>query len=61
MEKTGKSAEQALEAILATTPQRRLITSEEVAAATVFLCDEEARGINGQTIVLDGGAIGGLR
>ncbi|MDH3733931.1 MAG: 3-oxoacyl-ACP reductase FabG [Gemmatimonadota bacterium] len=59
--KTGKSAEEALEAILATTPQRRLITAQEVAAAAVFLCDEEARGINGQTIVLDGGAIGGLR
>ena len=61
VEKTGKSAEEALQAILATTPQRRLITSEEVAAAVAFLCDEEARGINGQTIVLDGGAIGGLR
>jgi len=59
--KTGSSEEQALEAILSTTPQRRLITSEEVAAAVTFLCDDGARGINGQTIVLDGGAIGGLR
>jgi len=59
--KTGTSEEQALEAILSTTPQRRLITSEEVAAAVTFLCDDGARGINGQTIVLDGGAIGGLR
>jgi len=59
--KTGTSEEQALEAILSTTPQRRLITSEEVASAVTFLCEDGARGINGQTIVLDGGAIGGLR
>ena len=61
VEKTGKSAEDALAAILATTPQRRLITPHEVSAAVMFLCEEDARGINGQTIVLDGGAIGGLR
>lgn len=60
VDKTGTSEEQALEAILATTPQRRLITPEEVAKAVTFLCEEGARGINGQTIVLDGGAIGGL-
>ena len=60
VDKTGTGEEQALEAILATTPQRRLITSEEVAAAVVFLCEDGARGMNGQTIVLDGGAIGGL-
>jgi 3-hydroxybutyrate dehydrogenase len=58
--KTGKTTEEALGAILATTPQRRLITSEEVSAAVMFLCGDDARGINGQTIVLDGGAIGGL-
>jgi NAD(P)-dependent dehydrogenase (short-subunit alcohol dehydrogenase family) len=58
--KTGKSGQEALDAILATTPQRRLITSEEVAAAVMFLCEEGARGINGQTIVLDGGAVGAL-
>lgn len=57
VDRTGMSNEEALEAILATTPQRRLITSEEVAASIAFLCEEEARGINGQTIVLDGGAI----
>ena len=61
VEKTGKTEQEALDAILSTTPQRRLITPEECAAAVVFLCDEEARGINGQTIVLDGGAIGGLQ
>lgn len=57
VEKTGISEEQALEALLATTPQRRLIAPQEVAAAVAFLCEEDAKGINGQTIVLDGGAL----
>ena len=56
-DKTGMSEEEALNAILATSPQHRLITSEEVAASIAFLCTDEARAINGQTIVLDGGAI----
>jgi 3-hydroxybutyrate dehydrogenase len=55
MEKTGLDADQALAAILETTPQRRLITTAEVAATVAFLCGDEARGINGQAIVIDGG------
>lgn len=47
---------EALDAILATTPQGRLMAAEEVAAAIAFLCEDEALGINGQTVVLDGGA-----
>ena len=55
--KTGLSEEQALAAILETTPQRRLIESDEVAHAVLSLCDEKAKGINGQTIVIDGGEL----
>lgn len=40
-----------------TTPQNRLITSEEVAALAVMLVGENARGINGQAINVDGGAV----
>lgn len=58
MEKTGRSREQALAAILETTPQRRLITPEEVAAAVLALCLDSARGINGHALVIDGGALG---
>jgi NAD(P)-dependent dehydrogenase (short-subunit alcohol dehydrogenase family) len=54
---TGVSRDQALEAILETTPQHRLLTPEEVAHAVLALCDENARGINGQAIVLDGGGL----
>lgn len=56
-DKTGMSAEEALESILARTPQRRLIRPEEVAHAVLSLCGEDARGINGQSIVIDGGEL----
>lgn len=38
-------------------PQRRLFTAEEVASLVAFLCTDEARGINGQGLVLDGGRL----
>ncbi len=60
VDKTGLDEEQALDALLGSTPQRRLIAPDEVAAAVAFLCGDEARGINGQAIVLDGGATGTL-
>lgn len=55
--KTGRTREQALEAILSGTPQHRLISADEVAFAVLALCADDARGINGQTIVIDGGAL----
>src|SRR5689334_16673535 len=38
-------------------PQRRMITPDEVAHAALMLCGHGARGIHGQTIVIDGGAV----
>jgi len=38
-------------------PQNRLITPEEVAAVAVMLAGEAARGITGQAINVDGGAV----
>ena len=55
VEKTGMSESDALEAILATSPQKRLITPEEVAYMVVSLCREVAGSINGQALVIDGG------
>lgn len=55
--KTGRSREQALEAVLTGTPQGRLITPDEVAVEVLRLCAEDAREINGQTIVLDGAGL----
>jgi NAD(P)-dependent dehydrogenase (short-subunit alcohol dehydrogenase family) len=51
---TGRSEEEALTAILATSGQRRLIDPEEVARAVVDLCREESSDVNGQAIVIAG-------
>jgi len=55
--KTGRPAEEALEAIKKMSPQNRLVTSEEVAAVALLLASHEGRGINGQAINVDGGAV----
>jgi NAD(P)-dependent dehydrogenase (short-subunit alcohol dehydrogenase family) len=52
---TGRSEDAALEAILQRVPQRRLIEPEEVAEAVAFLCFDTARGITGESLVIDGG------
>lgn len=54
---TGRSREEALESLTRTTPQKRLIEAEEVAYAVLCLCASRARGINGQALVVDGGAL----
>ena len=55
--KTGRPAEEALEAIKKMSPQNRLVTSDEVAAVALLLASEEGRGINGQAINVDGGTV----
>ena len=55
--KTGRSAEEAMEAIRKMSPQNRLVTSEEVAALALLLASEEGRAINGQAINVDGGSV----
>jgi len=57
MQATGRTEAEALEAILKTTPQRRLIEPDEVAATVAYLCSDAARGINGETLVIDGGEL----
>jgi len=57
VEKTGKSADEALSAIKELSPQKRLITPEEVAAVALLLASEAGRGINGQAINVDGGTV----
>jgi len=55
--KTGKSVDDALEAIKRMSPQNRLVTPEEVAAVALLLASEEGQGINGQAINVDGGTV----
>ncbi len=55
--KTGRSADDARRALEAQSPQRRLMTVDEVAHAVFALVPHEARGIHGQAIALDGGQV----
>ena len=54
-DKTGLSRTQALDFLKAQSPQKRLIEPEEVAWLIASLCADEARGLHGQALVLDGG------
>lgn len=56
-EKRGKSLDEALALMVASCPQRRLIEPEEVAYVTLMLASDRARGITGQAIQVDGGAV----
>lgn len=54
---TGRSMAEARKVLEAMSPQAWLMTADEVAAAVVHLTTEAARGINGQSIVIDGGGV----
>lgn len=56
-QKTGMAGEQALRNLLDMSPQRRLIEPEEVAQTVLWLCDDAARSVNGEAIVMDGGGL----
>jgi 3-hydroxybutyrate dehydrogenase len=55
--RTGKSVEEARELLRRMSPQNRLFEPEEVAYLVRCLADPRARGVNGQALVLDGGAL----
>ncbi len=55
--RTKMTESDARAALERTSPQNRLITPEEVAAVAVMLVGDGARGITGQAINVDGGAI----
>ncbi|HEY6802965.1 MAG TPA: 3-oxoacyl-ACP reductase FabG [Pyrinomonadaceae bacterium] len=55
--RTGRSAEEALEYLKKMNPQNRLVTADEVAALALLLASEAGRGINGQGLNIDGGAV----
>jgi 3-hydroxybutyrate dehydrogenase len=53
----GISSEEVKRQILAGIPQQRTVTPEEVAALAVYLASDEAAGMTGQAMNLDGGRI----
>lgn len=57
--RTGRTEQDARKILEGFSPQGRLMTAGEVAALTAYLCSEVARGVNGQAIVIDGGAVQG--
>jgi NAD(P)-dependent dehydrogenase (short-subunit alcohol dehydrogenase family) len=56
-DKTGRSEEEARQALARFNPQGRLVTPEEVAGAVLWLCLPESGSINGQAIAVAGGEV----
>ncbi len=54
---TGRTEDEARQALEAMSPQRRLVRPAEVAAVALFLASDEAAGITGQAIDVDGGQV----
>ncbi len=55
--KTGLGRGEALEKLLAGSPQGRAVDPREVAAAAVWLCSPDARSVTGQAISISGGEV----
>jgi len=55
--KTGRSDSEALAALVATNPQRRLVEPREVADTVMWLCRPGSESVTGQSIVLAGGEV----
>jgi NAD(P)-dependent dehydrogenase (short-subunit alcohol dehydrogenase family) len=55
--KTGRSEEEARGELAKLSPQNRLVTPEEVAAAVLWLCLPESGAMNGQAIAVAGGEV----
>lgn len=57
VEKTGITPEDARRRIEEMSPQKRMVSVDEVAALAVYLCGDDARGITGQALNVDGGTL----
>ena len=55
--KTKRPPEEARQFLASESPQKRIIQPEEIALAAVWLASEEARGVTGQAINIDGGQV----
>ncbi|SDE67088.1 Short-chain dehydrogenase [Variovorax sp. CF079] len=57
VQKTGRSADDALAEFAVVNPQRRIVQPAEVADAVRWLCGEGAASVNGQSISVSGGEV----
>ena len=57
--RTGRDESDALGALAARNPQRRLVTPGEVAETVRWLCLPSSASVNGQAIAVDGGEVAG--
>lgn len=57
MQKTGKSHEEAVAALVASNPQKRLIQPQEIAQTVLWLCGPNSGSITGQAISISGGEV----
>lgn len=57
MQKTGKSRDEAVAALTAANPQKRLVLPEEVAQSVLYLCGVHSGSITGQALSVSGGEI----
>ena len=57
VEKTSQPAAEVRRRLEELSPQKRLMTAEEVSALVLYLCSDAARGITGQALSLDGGTV----
>jgi NAD(P)-dependent dehydrogenase (short-subunit alcohol dehydrogenase family) len=56
-DKTGRTEAEARRALEDTSPQKRLVTVNEVAHVVAMLCGDDAGSTNGQAIAIDGGQV----
>jgi len=56
-ERTGLSPAEARRRLEDASPQKRMVTVFEVAALALYLCSDDARGITGQALNVDGGTL----
>jgi NAD(P)-dependent dehydrogenase (short-subunit alcohol dehydrogenase family) len=56
-QKTGRNAADAERALAQMSPQNRIMSAEEIAEVTLFLCRDEAAGVTGQAWNVDGGEV----
>jgi NAD(P)-dependent dehydrogenase (short-subunit alcohol dehydrogenase family) len=57
VQRTGRSENEALAALVSTNPQHRLIEPEEISNAVLWLCRPGTQSLTGQSIVIAGGEV----